>query len=39
MSYVVPNWQEDMSEELSEGISSVMAIGSKMYNALIGRVD
>ena len=33
MSYVIPNRQEFMSEELSQDILNVKAIGSEMYNA------
>ena len=34
MSYVSPNRQEVMSEELSQDILNVKAIGSEIYNAL-----
>ena len=34
MSYVVPNRQEVMSEELGQEILNVKPIGSEMYNAL-----
>ena len=34
MSYAVPNRQEVMSEELSQEIFNVKAIGSEIYNAL-----
>ena len=34
ISYVVPNWQEVMSGELSEDILNVKAIGSEIYHAL-----
>ena len=34
MSYVIPNRQEVMIEELSQDILSVKAIGSEIYNAL-----
>ena len=34
MSYVIPNRQEFMSEELSQDFLNVKAIGSEIYNAL-----
>ena len=34
MKYVVPNWQEVMSEELSKDILNVKASGSKILSAL-----
>ena len=34
MKYVVPNWQDVMSEELSKDILNVKAIGSEILSAL-----